>query len=82
MIETSIPGVLAGAGRNGMPETRRYVYRGTGVDVLTPTAGPGFCACDCGMRTELARRSDARFGMVKGKPLKYARGHSKRWRKT
>jgi hypothetical protein len=58
---TLVPAVLPGRPvRNGLPEFRPYVYRGTGADVLTPHLGdpwteaqpasvPERCYCDGSM---------------------------------
>lgn len=35
----------------------------------------GYCFCGCGKKTELAKVSSFRDGTVKGKPLKFLRGH-------
>ena len=59
---TLVPAVLPGRPlRNGLPEFRPYVYRGTGYDQLTPHLGDPFdfedtprpegkCYCDGSMR--------------------------------
>ena len=33
------------------------------------------CKCGCGQETGLAKRTDPRYGTVKGQPLNYAMGH-------
>ncbi len=38
----------------------------------------GFCHCGCGERTNIARQDNARFGHVKGQPLRYLLGHHNR----
>lgn len=58
---TVIPRAVPAERRNGMPERRDYVYRGTGTDTLTPELGDpwddaqqatdtGACHCDGSMR--------------------------------
>lgn len=37
----------------------------------------GYCQCGCGQRTNLAPATRADYGWVKGKPLRYAKGHRK-----
>lgn len=44
---------------------------------MTPTT-PVLCACGCGEPAPIAKKNDARQGMVKGRPQKYVRGHSRR----
>jgi HNH endonuclease len=34
------------------------------------------CECGCGQETRVADRTWAKYGMVKGKPLRYAKGHN------
>lgn len=34
-----------------------------------------FCKCGCGAETNLAKRTDPRYGTVKGQPLNYVTGH-------
>ena len=36
----------------------------------------GLCECGCGQTTPTARRTDAAKGWVKGRPLRYVRGHT------
>lgn len=40
----------------------------------------GFCECGCGEKAPLAPQSSARFGWVKGQPLRFVRGHNNRGR--
>ena len=35
----------------------------------------GLCGCGCGQRTPIATRNNTSKGWVKGRPLKYMRGH-------
>lgn len=35
----------------------------------------GLCLCGCGDPAPIARQSDTRFGYVKGRPMRYIRGH-------
>ena len=35
-----------------------------------------FCECGCGEKTELAKTTSKRDGWVKGKPLRFVRGHN------
>jgi hypothetical protein len=39
---------------------------------------PGFCQCGCGGRTKIAKESDPKRGWMKGRPLRFLRGHSAR----
>lgn len=38
------------------------------------------CECGCGEKTNLAPKSDKRAGWVKGKPLRFKRGHQTKGR--
>ena len=38
----------------------------------------GLCGCGCGQQTPLAKRSRPEDGAVKGKPLRFMRGHNRR----
>lgn len=38
----------------------------------------GLCGCGCGQPTEIAKRTEGRWGFVKGEPKRYVRGHGKR----
>lgn len=40
--------------------------------------GQGFCACGCGQKTLISDRTNARLGLVKGEPKKFAIGHNRR----
>lgn len=40
------------------------------------TIPDGLCQCGCGERTTLARSTWARYGWVKGQPLRYLHGHN------
>jgi hypothetical protein len=45
-------------------------------DVLPPEPNPsGLCMCGCGQPAPLARQTDRKYGYVRGKPLRYVRGH-------
>lgn len=46
-----------------------YRWNGTLPD------GP-LCACGCSEPVKIAARSDARFGTVKGRPMRYVHGHN------
>ena len=39
-------------------------------------AEAGYCACGCGRKTSVAEVTSRRDGTVKGKPLRYIRGHN------
>ena len=39
---------------------------------------PGYCRCGCGQETEVAPRTRASIGWIKGEPKPYARGHQRR----
>jgi len=36
----------------------------------------GYCACGCGRKTNIARRTNTRLGYIKGQPLRFVRGHN------
>lgn len=38
----------------------------------------GECQCGCGERTKVAKQNHAKYGYVKGKPLRYINGHNRR----
>lgn len=42
----------------------------------TETIPFGYCQCGCGQRTRVADRSHAKYGHIKGLPLKFVRGHN------
>lgn len=44
----------------------------------SPKAADGMCACGCGERAQLAPRTNREAGMVKGEPMRYAKGHRRR----
>jgi hypothetical protein len=44
-------------------------------DITAQEIPQGFCQCGCGRKTNLARRTEAGRGWVKGEPLKYILGH-------
>jgi hypothetical protein len=39
---------------------------------------PKLCECGCGQRTDVATRTDRRWGQVKGQPLRFIAGHNLR----
>lgn len=41
-----------------------------------PNVPTGYCECGCGGRTKLAQKTSAFHGHVKGRPLRYIKGHS------
>lgn len=42
------------------------------------TTPDGYCGCNCGAKTNIARSTDPRAGTVKGRPYRFLRGHSSR----
>lgn len=42
------------------------------------TARHGYCICGCGEKVGLAKATDPRRGLVKGEPVRFARGHGRR----
>lgn len=36
----------------------------------------GYCQCDCGNKTNIAKRSDKRDSIIKGEPFRFLRGHN------
>lgn len=38
----------------------------------------GFCECGCGLKTAIATQNHRKHGWVKGRPLRFVRGHSGR----
>ena len=42
---------------------------------MSDTIPEGYCQCGCGQKTPLAKRTDPRFGHIKGQPTKYLVGH-------
>jgi Recombination endonuclease VII len=44
------------------------------------TAGFGLCACGCGRKTNIAKNTHTRSGHVKGQPVRYIVGHTRRLR--
>jgi hypothetical protein len=40
--------------------------------------GEGRCSCGCGAITAIAKKTDSRYGTVKGKPQRFVRGHHRR----
>jgi hypothetical protein len=43
-----------------------------------PTYGYGLCECGCGGMTRIASRNHAKYGWVKGEPMRFIRGHAGR----
>jgi hypothetical protein len=37
---------------------------------------PGDCECGCGQKTQLAAKTDSRYGRVKGQPMRFLNGHN------
>jgi hypothetical protein len=37
--------------------------------------GYGYCQCGCGQRTRLARQNDTKRGTIKGRPVRFVKGH-------
>ena len=56
-----------------------YEPRGRAKNSAVPTQGNdlavGLCACGCGQRTSIAKRTDKRYGIVAGQHYRYIRGH-------
>lgn len=44
---------------------------------MNKTIPEGYCQCGCGQRTEIAHKSNTKYGWVKGKPRPYVSWHSK-----
>lgn len=68
-----------GCGRTVRPGSRYLRGHQAGRVPSANDLGPnpaGLCLCGCGQRTEIARKSDANNGDVKGTSRKYIRGHS------
>ena len=38
----------------------------------------GYCQCGCGQKAPISRRTDSRFGLVKGQPARFVAGHQRR----
>jgi hypothetical protein len=45
-----------------------------------PELTPGYCYCGCGQKTPIAPRNRTNIGWIKGEPLKYVVGHSRKMR--
>src|SRR6266699_2226435 len=56
------------------------MYASTTDGAEPPTIPSGQCQCGCGAPTKLAPRTRRSLGWVKGKPLRYVRGHGRRKR--
>jgi hypothetical protein len=41
-----------------------------------PRLLPGDCECGCGQKTQLAAKTDSRYGRVKGQPMRFLNGHN------
>lgn len=48
----------------------------TSEDLRRP--GLGLCECGCGAKTEIAKRTRAEAGWIRGEPLRFIRGHQNR----
>ena len=42
---------------------------------ISGTISEGLCLCGCGKETNVAKKTDSRYGNVKGKHIKYVNGH-------
>jgi hypothetical protein len=45
-----------------------------------PTIRLGKCQCGCGSDTRIAKKTITAKGIIKGKPMRYLRGHANSWR--
>ena len=43
-----------------------------------PASDIGLCACGCGQRTTIANKSNAKYGWIAGKPVRFIKGHALR----
>jgi HNH endonuclease len=50
------------------------------VPPLVPAIPLGKCQCGCGADTKIARKTISAKGIVKGRPMRYLRGHAGSWR--
>jgi hypothetical protein len=48
------------------------------TESATTTGRVGYCVCNCGKKTPLAKTTDRRVGRVKGMPVRYLPGHHRR----
>lgn len=39
----------------------------------------GYCQCGCGQKTKLSLKNDSSSGRIKGKPMRYLRGHNRKY---
>lgn len=49
-----------------------------GIIAEASAAAPGFCLCGCGNQTDIATRTRAEVGWVKGEPKRFVHGHHRR----
>lgn len=47
-----------------------------------PSIPLGKCQCGCGADTNIARKTVSAKGVIKGRPMRYLRGHANSWRET
>lgn len=47
-----------------------------------PEIPSGLCKCGCGKKTSISKVTDHRRGNIKGKPVKYIKGHNSRTHKS
>jgi hypothetical protein len=56
---------------------------GSSLTVPTRSTVPlGKCQCGCGADTSIAKKTVSAKGIVKGRPMRYLRGHASSWRET
>src|ERR1019366_2171103 len=48
---------------------------GINYEVLPPTK-PHICECGCGRATKIATKTNSRYGIIKGQPLRFVNGHN------
>lgn len=49
--------------------------RKPGIDYSPVPSGPRLCECGCGKQTTIAKYTASAFGIIKGQPLRFVRGH-------
>jgi len=52
------------------------------IPPAVPTIPLGKCQCGCGADTNIAKKTISAKGIVKGRPMRYLRGHGSSWRET